>query len=66
MIMYAYRAFLDRVHLSNNWILEICVSLLLGKPEVVIGQKNPNPNTAVIHNSDTWGYESEEIMRTRQ
>lgn len=33
MIMYAYRPFLERAHLDNNWILEFCASLLLGKPE---------------------------------
>lgn len=53
--MYAYRAFLDRAHL-NNRILELCASLLLGKPEFGLwqGKPPPNPHTAVIQNSDMF------------
>lgn len=58
MITYTYRALLDRAHLSNNWILEFCASLLHGKPECGLGQgkKTLNPNTAVIHDSNVNGF----------
>lgn len=61
MNIYAYRAFLDRPRLSKNWILEFYASLVLGKLAGLWlnktnepGKKKyiPNPNAAVIQNSD--------------
>lgn len=52
-IMYGHRAFLDRAHLSNNWILEFYASYCLESQNLDWdGEKTPNPSIILIQDNN--------------
>lgn len=53
MFMYGHRAFLDRAHLSKNWIFDFYAFLLLGSQNLDWdrGKKTTNPRIILIQDN---------------